>query len=62
MDLSLFDGQRSFVEIFQDWRQKITDNPELWRRGGGFDIEATRRIIRDTFDRYGAGLMKLIKG
>jgi hypothetical protein len=34
----------------------------LWRRGGGFDIEATRRIIRDTFDRYGAGLMKLIKG
>jgi hypothetical protein len=62
MDLSPFDGQRSFVEIFQDWRQKITDNPELWRRGGGFDIEATRRIIRDTFDRYGAGLMKLIKG
>jgi len=62
MGLSPFDGQRSFVEIFQDWRQKITDNPELWRRGGGFDIEATRRIIRDTFDRYGAGLMKLIKG
>ena len=61
MDLSPFEGQRSFVELFQDWRQKITDNPQLWRRGG-FDIEATRRIIRDTFDRYGDGLMRLIKG
>lgn len=60
MDLSPFEGQRSFIEIFQDWRQKITDNPELWRRGG-FDIEATRRIIRDIFDRYGEGLMRLIK-
>jgi hypothetical protein len=60
MDLSSFEGQRSFVEVFQDWRQRITDNPELWRRGG-FDIEATRRIIRDIFDRYGEGLMRLIR-
>jgi hypothetical protein len=60
MDLSSFEGQRSFVEVFQDWRQQITDNPELWRRGG-FDLEAMRRIIRDTFDRYGDGLMRLIK-
>ena len=60
MDLSPFEGQRSFIEIFQDWRQQITDNPELWRRGG-FDIETTRRIIRDIFDRYGEGLMRLIK-
>jgi hypothetical protein len=60
MDLSRFESERSFVEVFQDWRQQITDNPELWRRGG-FDIEAIRRIIRDTFDRYGDGLMRLIK-
>jgi hypothetical protein len=60
MDLSALDGERSFTEVFQDWRQHITDNPELWRRGG-FNIEAFRRIIRDTFDRYGDGLLRLIK-
>lgn len=59
MDLSALDGQRSFTEVFQDWRQHITDNPELWRRGG-FSVESVRRIIRDTFDRYGDGLMRLI--
>jgi hypothetical protein len=59
MDLSALDGERSFTEVFQGWRQHITDNPELWRRGG-FDIEAIRRIIRDTFDRYGDGLLRLI--
>ena len=59
MDLSELDSQRSFTEVFQDWRQHITDNPELWRRRG-FNIEAVRRIIRDTFDRYGDGLLRLI--
>ena len=59
MDLSALDGQRSFAEVFQDWRQQITDNPELWQRGG-FNIESVRRIIRDTFDRYGDGLLRLI--
>jgi hypothetical protein len=59
-DLSAFDGEKSFTEVFQDWRQHITDKPELWRRGG-FNVEAVRRIIRDTFDRYGDGLMRLIK-
>jgi hypothetical protein len=59
-DLSSLDGGRSFTEVFQDWRQNITDKPELWRHGG-FNVEALRRIIRDTFDRYGDGLMRLIK-
>ena len=59
MDLSSFESQRSFLEVFQDWRQKIVDNPQLWRRG--FDVEALRRTIRDTFDRYGEGLLRLIK-
>lgn len=58
-DLSKFDGERSFTEVFQAWRQEITDKPELWRHGG-FNVEAVRRIIRDTFDRYGVGLMRLI--
>jgi hypothetical protein len=59
-DLSRFDGERSFTEVFQAWRQEITDKPELWRHGG-FNVEAVRQIIRDTFDRYGEGLMRLIK-
>ncbi len=59
MDLSTLDDQRSFLEVLQDWRQQITDKPELWRRG--FNIEALRRTIRDTFDRYGDGLLRLIK-
>jgi hypothetical protein len=53
------DDERSFLEVLQDWRQQITDKPELWRRG--FNIEALRRTIRDTFDRYGDGLLRLIK-
>jgi hypothetical protein len=59
MDLSTLDTPRSFVEVFQDWRQHITDNPQLWHRDG-FNVEAVRRVIRDTFDRYGDGLMRLI--
>jgi hypothetical protein len=59
MNLSQFETQRSFTEVFQVWRQHITDNPELWHRNG-FNIEAVRRIIRDTFDRYGDGLLRLI--
>jgi hypothetical protein len=60
LDLSDKDSQRSFTEVFQDWRQKITDNPEVWRRQNGFDIEMVRRIMRDTFDRYGDGVLRLI--
>ena len=60
LDLSDKDSQRSFIEVFQDWRQKITDNPEVWRRQSGFNTEMVRRIIRDTFDRYGDGVLRLI--
>ncbi|MDO8878860.1 MAG: hypothetical protein Q8M24_05020 [Pseudolabrys sp.] len=59
MELSSIESQRSFLEVFQDWRSKIVDNPELWRRG--FDVESMRRTIRDTFDRYGDRLVRLIK-
>jgi hypothetical protein len=59
MDLSAIDSPRSFLEVFQHWREQITDRPELWQRG--FNLEAVRRTIRDTFDRYGEGLLRLIK-
>lgn len=59
MDLSDFDSSQSFLEIFKEWRQKITDKPELWRRG--FDVEGIRRQMRDTLDRYGENLLRFIK-
>jgi hypothetical protein len=60
MDLSRLDGQDNFLEIFQTWRRKIVDNPALWK-GGFVDIESFRRTVRDTLDRYGEGILKLIK-
>jgi len=60
MDLSRLDGQQNFLEIFQTWRQKIVDNPALWK-GGFVDLESFRRTVRDTLDRYGDGILKLIK-
>jgi hypothetical protein len=60
MDLSSLEGQQSFLEVFKAWRQKITDNPEMWKKG--FDSAGIRMTIRDTLDRYGDGLLKLIKG
>jgi hypothetical protein len=59
MDLSSLESQQSFLEVLKDWRQKIIDNPEMWKRG--FDLEAIRRTIRDTLDRYGDDLLNLIK-
>jgi sporulation protein YlmC with PRC-barrel domain len=61
MDLSSFDTQRSFTEMFQEWRQQITDRPELWRPRG-FDVEVLRRLIRDKFDHYGEAVLRVIKG
>jgi hypothetical protein len=58
-DLSNLDSEQSFLEVFQDWRQKIVDDPSLWRRG--FDVQSVRRQLRDTLDRYGEGILKLIK-
>jgi hypothetical protein len=60
MDMSSLEGQQSFLEVFKAWRQKITDNPEMWKKG--FDAAGIRMTIRDTLDRYGEGLLKLIKG
>jgi uncharacterized protein YjbI with pentapeptide repeats len=59
MDLSAFDSEASFVEAFQSWRTKITDNPELWRNG--FSIEQVRLALRDFLDRYGETILQAIR-
>jgi len=60
MELSRLESQQSFVEVFRDWRSEIVNKPERWKHG--FDVESVRRTIRDTFDRYGDLLVRLIKG
>ncbi len=60
MDMSAFQNESTFVQVLRDWRQKIVDNPQLWKHG--FDVEAVRLIIRDTFDRYGDVFVRIIKG
>ena len=60
MDMSSLESQQSFLEVFKAWRQKITDNPDMWKKG--FNAAGIRLTIKDTLDRYGEGLLKLVKG
>jgi len=52
-DLSSFDGERSFTEVFHAWRQQITDKPERWRHGG-LNVEAVMApiYISQRWDRF----------
>ena len=59
MDLSRLDSQESIAEVFKAWRQKIIDDPGLWRNG--WDLRTVRLVLRDTLDRYGESLVKFIK-
>jgi hypothetical protein len=58
-DLSGLESRQSFQEVFQAYRQKIVSDPKLWRRG--FEIADVRRQLRDALDRYGEGILRLIK-
>lgn len=58
MDLSDLESEASFREAFQNWRSKITDNPELWRNG--FSVDQIRLALRDFLDRYGEAILKAI--
>jgi len=51
VDMSPYDSQDSFNQAFQFWKQKIVEDPTLWRRG--FSIEALRLAVRDFADHYG---------
>src|SRR4051812_41705384 len=59
IDLSGIDGQDSFVDIFKVWRQRIIDDPKLWKRG--WDPQLIVLVLRDTLARYGENLVRLIK-
>jgi hypothetical protein len=51
VDMSLYNSQDSFDQAFQFWKQKIVEDPSLWR--SGFSIEGVRLAIRDFADHYG---------
>jgi hypothetical protein len=59
IELSNLESQESFIEVFKAWRQKIVDDPKLWRRG--WNWKSVRLALRDTLDRYGDGIVRLIQ-
>jgi hypothetical protein len=59
VDLSSVDGQQSFLEVFKSWRQKIVDDPKLWKRG--FEIDAIRLALREILDKFGPSIISLFK-
>lgn len=59
IDLSPFDSQESFDEMFLIWQKRIVEDPELWRNG--FSAERLRLAIRDFVDRYGQVILNSVK-
>ena len=56
VDMSLYDSQDSFDQAFQFWKEKIVEDPSLWR--SGFSIETVRLPMRDFADHYGDTILK----
>jgi hypothetical protein len=59
VDFSQLESQESFLEVFKGYREKIVNDPNLWR--SGFDIDSIRLRFRDMLDLYGQSLLKLIQ-
>jgi hypothetical protein len=59
IDLSNFESDLSFREMFKTYREKIVNKPSLWKRG--FDLNALRLAMRDTLDTYGDDVLKVLK-
>jgi hypothetical protein len=59
VDMSLFDSQQSFDSAFIFWKQKVIENPELWRTG--FSSEKLRLALRDFVDEYGQDFLSAVK-
>lgn len=59
VNLSELNTQARINEAFRFWRQRIVDDPELWRRG--FSLERLKLSLRDFADRYGEDLTEVIE-
>jgi hypothetical protein len=58
LDMSGYKSQDRFNRAFQFWRDKIIENPKLWRLG--FSAEQLRLGVRDFVNRYGAALLPVV--
>ena len=59
VDMSHQESQDSFDQSFQFWKDKIVENPELWR--SGFSLESFRLSLRDFADHYGGTILSAAK-
>jgi hypothetical protein len=58
VDMSSFDSQDSFDHAFRFWKEKIIQDPTLWRHG--FSIEGMRLAVRDFVDHYGSSIISAV--
>jgi hypothetical protein len=58
IDLSPYDRQDEFDEMFLFWNVKVVADPSLWRHG--FVLEQVRLVARDFVDSYGSDMLKAI--
>lgn len=59
VDMSNSNTQEAIDDQFLFWKQKIVEDPTLWRKG--FSIERFRTAIRDFANEYGNDLLSSIK-
>jgi hypothetical protein len=59
VDMSDSNNQTSVDHQFLFWKQKIIEDPTLWRKG--FSLERVRMAIRDFANEYGQDLLTSIK-
>lgn len=55
VDMSSYSSQDSFNQALRFWKEKIVEDPRLWR--SGFSIEKFRLSIRDFVDHYGETIL-----
>ena len=55
IDMSAYTTQADFEHAFRQWKDKIVQDPQLWRQG--WSLENLRLVIRDFADRYGHDIL-----
>jgi len=55
VDMSSFESQDSFNQALLFWKQKVVEDPALWR--SGFSLGRFRLSVRDFVDHYGQAIL-----
>ena len=59
VDMSSYDSQDRFDHALQFWKEKIVEEPDLWR--SGWSLDQLRLAIRDFTDRYGSDIVHAVR-